>query len=118
MNERVSNLLQVLALLAVVVLVFGLAMCASGCASTPKQQPPVKVPAPCIVAIEPLPAAVLPAKPPYPHDADEAELKAWALSLGKALEQVESVLRKRDAAWLEKVAAHNALVPACGEPIP
>jgi hypothetical protein len=117
MKERFKNLLQVLALLALVILIFGLALCASGCAST-QQPPPVKVPAPCIVAIEPLPAPVLPAKPQYPHDADEEELKAWALSLGEALEQVEAVLRKRDAAWLEKVTAHNALVPACGEPVP
>jgi hypothetical protein len=73
------------------------------------------VPVPCIVPIEPLPTAVLPAKPPYPHDADEKELKSWALALGEALEAQEKVLIARDAAWLAKIAEHNSGTKKCSD---
>jgi len=119
MKPRVSNMLQVFALLALVVLIFGMALCASGCTSTPKPPPPpVKVPSPCVIAIAPLPAAALPEKPAYPHDADEGELKAWALKLGEVMEQRETILLARDAAWFEKVTANNGAIPWCADAVP
>jgi len=121
MKPRVSNLLQAFALLALVILIFGMALCASGCTSTPKPPPTVKVPSPCVIAITPLAPAELPEKPAYPHDADESELKAWALTLGKVMEQRETILLARDAAWFEKITANNGAIPWCADvvsPIP
>lgn len=112
-RDVVKDVLQVAALLFVVVVIFSLALCGSGCTSTQPPPPPVKVPSPCIIAITPLAAANLPEKPAYPHDADEAELKTWSLRLGEVMEQRETILLARDAAWFEKVMANNGAIPWC-----
>jgi len=123
MKERVNDVLQAMALLAAVILLFSLALCAGGCRSTgalPCPETPIdvvgkNVPVPCIVLIEPVPAAALPPLPPFPQDADEERLKTWALALGEALEARAKVLAARDAAWLAKVQAHNEGTPLCSD---
>ena len=76
------------------------------------------VPAPCVIEIAPLPAPKIPGMPSSPgHDADEAELKAWALMVGEAIEQREAVWRAREKAWQKKIEAHNSSQPKCSDGI-
>jgi hypothetical protein len=104
------------------------AYCTSGCASSDRDLPcPKPTPrivqveriAPCIIRVEPLERYVPPELPSYPgHDADDEELKAWALVLGEAIEAGRAVCLQREEAWQAKVEAHNASEPRCAEPVP
>lgn len=120
-SARWTEPLLMAAVVIVVILIMLLAT--SGCSSTPKRpcpEPEIKVvvqkeAVPCIVVIEPLPLPDLPPIPPWPHDADEEEVKAWVLALGQAIEEQVKVMRAREAAWLAKVEAHNAGMPKCAD---
>lgn len=104
-----------------------LTVCIS-CASSDRKGPPprptpkivevVKI-APCIIRVAPLEKYVPPELPPYPgHDADDAELKAWALVLGEEIEGGRAICIQREEAWQAKIEAHNASEPLCVEPVP
>jgi len=112
------------ALIAIIILLFviGLSMC--GCRSSSTLPPPepeqeivtVKEPVPCIVPIAALDERALPEYPPFPgHDADEAELKDWAVRFGEVAEQRETIWRARDDAWLAKITEHNRGRPRCAD---
>jgi hypothetical protein len=112
------------ALFAIVIFIFLIALGMCGCKSTTKMPRPeceqeivtVKEPVPCIIPIAELDPAELPPYPPFPgHDADEAELKDWAVRFGEVAEQREAVWAARDEAWQAKVASHNADHPKCSD---
>lgn len=111
-----------------VVMVVAIVVFTTGCSSTPKNpcpEPTIKIvvqkeAVPCVVVVEPLPDLEPIAIPPWPHDADEGELRSWVLALGRTIEERMKVLEARDAAWAAKVTAHNDQLPKCADvaPIP
>jgi len=126
MNDRLRDVLRVLGLLILVIAIFGIAFCASGCATSKSNVPcpeplgpkiiNVDVPKPCIIEIEPLPTADVPARPQYPgDDASDDDKEAWALLLGEAVEKSMKLFETRDDIWLQKVTEHNNALPKCSD---
>lgn len=105
------DLKLVLLLSALVVLIFGLALC--GCRSTPcipqVEIQEVNVPQPCVVTIEELPPLALPEYPPFNAD----DPKEWALQVEQIDKQREALLNARIDALNFKIAEHNKLEPRC-----
>lgn len=85
------------------------------CPECPQNIIKMNYPVPCAIEIAPLGDAPLPAKPPFPVNGTEEELKQWALNLGEAIEQREKILLARDAAWLAKVLNNNKGLVKCSE---
>lgn len=110
-------------LAALVMLVFLIVMGQCGCKSSrpvpcpePEQEIVIRQqPVPCIVPVALLADLELPTCPPFPHDGDEAEEKAWAIACGEAIEEREAILLKRDEAWRRKVEALNNGTPLCSD---
>jgi len=125
MTARTADLLRTIGLCVLVIAIFIIVFCTAGCRSTcpPCQEPEqvivkVNVPVPCIVDIAPLPAVGPLVRTPYPVGADEETLKAWALTLGEAIEARLEIMDAREAAWLAKVTANNSALPKCSAVAP
>lgn len=128
MKTRIANVLSSLLLLLFVVIIFIVVFALSSCSSTPKTpcpEPEIKIvvqkqAVPCIVPIEPLEELILPPIPPWPHDADEDEMKAWVTALGEALEERVKIFEARDRSYAEKIKNNNRLLPKCSDvsPVP
>ena len=98
------------------ILLLGALLPLGACAST-RQCPPnepifkfkeVPKPYPVIVKFEVLPPLVLPEYPMHPgHDADEAEMKSWALDVKDVASQRDALQAARIKALEEQIAAHN-----------
>ena len=101
-----------LALILLLGALLPLGACASS-RSCPPNEPIYKFkevpkPYPVIVKFEVLPPLVLPEYPQHPgHDADEEEMKAWALRVKEVAEQRGVLLLARVKALEEQIEAHN-----------
>lgn len=87
-----------------------------GCASSrpcPPSEPvykwkEVKVPYPVVVTIPDLEELVLPEYPQHPgHDADDVELKAWALEVQRVASEREEIMLARIEAVTHLIRTHN-----------
>lgn len=79
-------------------------------------------PYPVIIKIPDLGEVVLPDYPMHPgHDADDVELKAWALEVRRVAEERETILKARIEADAHLISTHNLfepLNPPDGTPTP
>jgi hypothetical protein len=107
-------------MLIVWVLVLMIMAFCTGCSSV-KCEPKivvqeVDVPLPCVVPIADLGDVELPAYPPFPgEEADDVELKHWALEVRRVTRQREVLLTARIEAMRHQVATHNAAEPKCAD---
>lgn len=115
MRTRLFEIVQILFLVALVIVIFGLALALGGCRSTPAipqiEYQEVAVPQPCVVGIEPLKTLELPQYPPF----DPNDPKEWALQVEKVAKQREAMLQARVNALTFKIDEHNKLEPKCAQ---
>jgi hypothetical protein len=106
---------------ALMLLLLGALLPLCACASTPVCPPnepifewkEVPKPYPVIIKIPELGEVVLPEYPPHPgEDADDAELKAWALEIKHVASEREEILLARIKADQHLIETHNLFVPA------